>query len=134
MKIFNMPRGAGKSHRMLYASELHNAPILCFNQSQKNTLIEKSQMYGINIPTPITVEQFITNQGRENKEILVDEALLVLESLINHLCYSKTKILGCTLSDEKNSELCRWIVNNTVSDLPLGVLPTDEDDDKRIKR
>lgn len=35
MKIFNMPRGAGKSHRMLYASELHNAPILCFNQSQK---------------------------------------------------------------------------------------------------
>lgn len=134
MKIFNMPRGAGKSHRMLYASEFHNAPILCFNQSQKNTLIEKSQMYGINIPTPITVEQFITNHGRENKEVLVDEALLVLESLINHLSYSKTKILGCTLSDEKNSELCRWIVNNTVSDLPLGVLPTDEDDDKRIKR
>lgn len=107
MKVFNLPRGEGKTVRMLYASEFNNAPILCFSQIQKECLIEKSQVLGINIPAPITIEAFLSNKECESKKILIDEALHVLECLIKNLSNSDTTVLGCTLSDEEKSKLYR---------------------------
>lgn len=130
MKVFNLPRGAGKTVRMLYTSEFNNAPILCFSQKQKECLIEKSQVLGINIPAPITIEAFLSNKECESKKILIDEALQVLECLIKNLSNSDTTVLGCTLSDEEKSKLYRWSGNwndeNTIMDLPIGEMPSKE--------
>lgn len=121
MKIFNMPRGAGKTHRMLYASEFHNAPILCKDEKYKEMLIDRSKMFGIKIPTPITVDEFVSSRrmGKICGDILIDETLMVLNELVECISGNRVKILGCTLSDEDNEKLCRWYERGGMIDRPI---------------
>ena len=65
-KVFNLPRGTGKSMRMLYASEFNNLPILCANRSCKESLVDTAASYKIKIPEPITVDDFIQNKQKYN--------------------------------------------------------------------
>ena len=109
MKIFNLPRGSGKTMRMLYASEFNNAPILCKNLSDKEYKLELAKRYGIKIPEPICVSELFcrprSEKARNINEVLVDEAIVILQEILsnNQRC---TKIIGCTLSDENNGALC----------------------------
>ncbi|MBO5037700.1 MAG: hypothetical protein J6D42_11560 [Clostridia bacterium] len=119
MKIFNLPRGAGKTHRMLYASEFNNAPILCKDETYKEVLIHKSNILGIKIPTPITVRELIS--GKRCDRILIDESIMVLNELVKCVSGGRhVEILGCTLSDEENGKLCRWYENGGMVDRPIG--------------
>ena len=43
MRIFNLSRAAGKTTRMLYASEFENAPILCRGLPDKGRLMDKAK-------------------------------------------------------------------------------------------
>lgn len=99
MKIFNLPRAAGKSMRMVYASEFNNAPILCANISAKEHIKDMAKTYGVNIPEPIAVSELDKYRGEYHGivNILVDETLLVLTNLLGR----RFNIIGCTLSDEK---------------------------------
>lgn len=101
-KIYNLPRGSGKSMRMLYASELTSAPILC-TKASKDYLKDLAKRYEIKIPEPITVDEYVNNKAKYPK-VLVDEALCVLKDFLAH-----TEILGITLSDEDNdNRVARW--------------------------
>lgn len=117
MKIFNMPRGAGKTHRMLYASEFNNAPILCKDEKYKEVLIHRSKIFGIKIPTPITVRELIS--GKQCDRILIDESIIVLNELVKCVSGGHVEILGCTLSDEDNEKLCRWYEHGGMIDRPI---------------
>lgn len=97
-KIINLPRGAGKTTRMLYASEFNNVPILCRSVSTKQYLIDTARRAKIQIPTPITVNDFIKSRNRP-QDVLVDEALYVLQEFMDG-----TKIMGLTLSAEAESK------------------------------
>lgn len=108
-RIFNLPRAAGKSMRMIYASEFHKVPILCKDKDMKECLLDLSKRFGLEIPEPITISELDEykekNQGK--KDILIDEPLLVLEELLK----SKSRgfnIIGCALSDETNEQISRW--------------------------
>ena len=89
MKIINLGRGQGKTTRLLYASEFNDIPILCANSYMKKELLERSAFYGLKIPEPISVNDIISNKHRGSevvdKEILVDEAPMVLQNLLNQL-------------------------------------------------
>lgn len=101
-KVFNLPRGSGKSMRMLYASELTLTPILCANTA-KGYLKDLAQRYGIKIPEPISVDDYVRDKAKYPR-VLIDEALCVLKDFLAH-----TEILGVTLSDEDNDNLvARW--------------------------
>lgn len=101
-KVFNLPRGSGKSMRMLYASEFTSAPILC-TKPTKEYLRGIAKRYEIKIPEPITVDEFLQNKAKYPK-ILVDEALCVLNDFIG-----RNEILGITLSDEdNNNRVAQW--------------------------
>lgn len=101
-KVYNLPRGAGKSIRMLYASEFTSVPILCTNTS-KDYLRDLAKRYEIKIPEPITVDEYVRDKAKYPK-VLVDEALCVLKDFLAH-----TEILGITLSDEDNdNRVARW--------------------------
>lgn len=97
-KTINLPRGAGKTTRMLYASEFNNVPILCGSVSAKQYLVDTARRAKIQIPTPITVNDFIKS-GNRPQEVLVDEALYVLQRFMGG-----TKIVGLTLSAEAESK------------------------------
>ena len=89
MKIINLGRGQGKTTRLLYASEFNDMPILCSNSYMKKNLLERAAFYGLKIPEPISVSDITSGftRGNENanKEVLVDEAPMVLQTLLNQL-------------------------------------------------
>ena len=115
VKIFNLARGQGKTIRMLYASEFNNIPILCYNEQHKSNLIEQAERCGIDIPEPITVNNFIELKGaRFHKvyrdkdivpQVLIDEMDSVLSLLM--LQAFGTEISGGTMTIAE--ENAKWI-------------------------
>ena len=89
MKIINLGRGQGKTTRLLYASEFNDMPILCSTLTDKRCLQKQAKRYGLEIPEPITVSDVASNtlRGSEEilKDILVDEAPMVLQNLLSSL-------------------------------------------------
>lgn len=100
MKIFNLPRGKGKTQRMLYASEYHNVPILCANETTKKHIMDMAHWLDINIPEPLTVCD-ISNykiKGQRFKGVMVDDMERVLQSI---LAQYSLDILGATITIEE---------------------------------
>lgn len=109
MKIINLRRCQGKTTRLLYASEFNWIPILCANFNQKKCLIEQANKLGLYIPEPIVVGELNSSKIRSNYELrnglLVDEAPMVLQQLLNSIgVNSEVKAITLT-SDELKEEL-----------------------------
>lgn len=105
MKIINLPRGYGKTIRLLYASEFNDAPILCSNQTSKQNLLDQAKRLNLRIPDPITPSD-VTKGGVfktsiRDKDILVDEAPMVLLDLLKSLGMA-TDIKAITLTAKEN--------------------------------
>lgn len=105
MKIINLGRGQGKTTRLLYASEFNDMPILCVNSCMKKDLLERAAFYGLEIPEPISVSDitsgFTRGSENANKEVLVDEAPMVLQTLLNQLgMYGGIKAITLTEKEQ----------------------------------
>lgn len=87
MKIINLGRGRGKTVRLLYASEWNDIPILCATHAQKDYLKGKAKDLGLIIPEPVAVSEITSGRTRGSevmdKDILIDEAPLVLQNLLS---------------------------------------------------
>lgn len=103
MRIFNLSRGGGKSTRMVFASEFTRKPILCVNEDQKAALLRKARILNLNIPMPVTVKEFCKNSPSSLDGILIDEAMMVLQELINIVASNKVDILAATMSTQYTS-------------------------------
>ena len=109
MKIINLGRGQGKTMRLLYASEWQHIPILCANSMQKRWLVDKSKELGLQIPEPIMVSDVVSNEFTKSairdKDILVDEAPMILQFLLSALgMKGEVKAIALT-SDELKQEI-----------------------------
>lgn len=101
MKIINLGRGQGKTTRLLYASEFNGFPILCATFQQKSLLMDMANKLGLEIPEPIAVTQLtkdtIQSSDVEHADLLIDEAPMVLQALINQLgMYGDIKAITLT--------------------------------------
>ena len=89
MKIINLGRCQGKTTRLLYASEFNNIPILVATFQQKDSLVNRAGVLGLKIPEPIVVSELMTDRIRNSnavkKDLLVDEAPMVLQIILNQL-------------------------------------------------
>lgn len=106
MKIINLPRGHGKTTRLLYASEFTNTPILCANQASKQHLQDSAKKLNLKIPEPITPSD-VTMDGvfktsMRNQDVLVDEAPMVLQSLLSCLGMNG-RIKAITLTEDDDN-------------------------------
>ena len=101
MKIFNLGRGQGKTTRMLYASEFNDAPIICPTEESKRYLIEQAKRLNLNIPTPMTVYDAMTNgaRGERFNKVLVDEMNYVLKFMFRYIL--NTDVIGGTITTDK---------------------------------
>lgn len=98
MRIWNKPRGSGKTTRMLYASEYTGKSILVATKEQAHILEKNAKQLGLTIPKVLSVTDFIDRDTNYcSREIIVDEALMVLEALIAAV-RSGTKISDTTLT------------------------------------
>ena len=83
MRIWNKPRGYGKTTRMLYASEYTGKSIVVATKEQAHILETNAKRLGLKIPKVLSVTDFIDRDANYcSREIIVDEALSVLEALI----------------------------------------------------
>ena len=89
MKIINLGRGQGKTTRLLYASEFNDIPILVATFQQQDSLVNRAGVLGLKIPEPIVVSELMTDRIRNSnavkKDLLVDEAPMVLQIILNQL-------------------------------------------------
>lgn len=107
MKIINLPRGQGKTTRLLYASEFNNTPILCASQAYKQYLLDSAKRLKLNIPEPITTSDVVIGgvfkTSMRDQDILVDEAPTVLQYLLNHLGMTGS-VKAITLTVKENTK------------------------------
>lgn len=100
MRIYNLPRCSGKTTRILYISEYTKAPILCMDEITKYELLRRAGALGI--------------------EILVDEALMLLERLINGIVTNKTlSVKAITMTDEEMGEVIRTYTEDSHKDVSI---------------
>ena len=98
MRIFNLSRGAGKTIRMLYASEYHNAPILCATGKNKQHIMDMAKWKNINIPEPITLADVVDGRTTDKNDIFVDDMDYVFSQLLSHLGLN---MIGGTITVDK---------------------------------
>lgn len=107
MKIINLPRGYGKTTRLLYASEFNNTPILCVNRDAKQHLLDSAKRLNLEIPEPITVYDLMTegfvNTSFRDMDILIDEAPMVLQHLVSCLGIGGS-VKAIALTAEENTK------------------------------
>lgn len=88
MKIINIPRGQGKTTRLLYASEFQNIPILCATYTQKGHLKDRAKELGLEIPEPVVVDEITSGKikGKEEKyeKIFVDDLHWIFCRLLSY--------------------------------------------------
>ena len=86
MKIINLPRGSGKTTRLLYASEFNNTPILCVSQHHKQHLLDRAKELNLTIPEPITPSDVINGgtfkTNLRETDLFIDDAQAVLRHLL----------------------------------------------------
>lgn len=83
MKIWNKPRGSGKTIRMLYASEYTGKSILVSTRQRASQLEFEARRLHLNIPHIMCVSEFLDkNSIKCSQEIIIDEAFDVLEAFI----------------------------------------------------
>lgn len=89
---------------MLYASEFLHIPILCATYAQKDYLVNQAERLGLIIHEPIVASEITSNRIRGSNaakmDLLVDEAPMVLQALLNSLGMNgEVKVI--TLTEEE---------------------------------
>ena len=83
MKVWNRPRGSGKTIRMLYASEYTGKNILVSTKQRAQLLEFEAHRLHLNIPHVICVNEFLDKHITKcSRDIIIDEAFDVLEAFV----------------------------------------------------
>lgn len=83
MKVWNRPKGSGKTMRMLYASEYTGRNILVSTKERAQQLEFKAHRLHIDIPHVICVNEFLDRHITKcSQDIIIDEAFDVLEAFV----------------------------------------------------
>lgn len=82
MRIWNKPRGSGKTTRMLYASEYTGQNILIATKEQAHVLEFTARQLGLKIPKVFCVNDFLDRHTFCSENIIVDEMDKVLKAFI----------------------------------------------------
>ena len=103
MRNFIMRRGAGKTTRLIAASEFNNAPIICVNEAHRRSILDMARRYDYRIPNPITASEVLNGKlygVNTYRDFLVDESQEVLCALIGGLTRAGHNcVIGMTTTD-----------------------------------
>lgn len=111
MEICNLPRGKGKTTYLVHRSHVTQFPILCATHTNAQYIKDVANKLSLYIPEPITVSEYMKEHVRpvaektKPEKILVDEALLILETIlgtcIDTVTLTEVKERSINKADEK---------------------------------
>lgn len=83
MEIILRPRRAGKTTEIIRKAAETFSYIVCKDREESRRVVEQAEKMGLDIPFPITVDEFIGGQffGKGIKGFYIDNAELILERL-----------------------------------------------------
>jgi hypothetical protein len=93
MKIILGNPGSGKTKELLSLSAEKNVPILCESQARVERLLVKAQGYGLNIPTPVTLDHLNAS------EVIVDD----IERFFS--CALNVKLTALSVNRDKSVDI-----------------------------
>ncbi|MDR0831571.1 MAG: hypothetical protein LBM99_01590 [Bacillales bacterium] len=79
MKIIIGNPGSGKTKKILEYSAEHMVPVLCESTKRVQRLLDKSQGYGLKIPTPIYYKEL----NGDVKAVLIDDVERLLKAVFS---------------------------------------------------
>ncbi len=93
MKIFRMGRGEGKTSRLIEESANTGVPIFAIDEHHCHSLMEKANVMGYKIPSPVTFDDLPTATNVPFDTIIVDDAEYTLPAILSYF-------LGITITAE----------------------------------
>lgn len=96
MKIISLPRRAGKTTAAIKEAAKTGKYILVLNKQQAKCVFTQAQSLGLHILFPITIDEVLKSRDLPIKEVIVDEAGVILEYLI------RKKITMLTITKEED--------------------------------
>lgn len=83
MEICNLERRKGKTTYLVYRSHVTQYPIVCADHTGVGVVKDIAERIGVSIPEPMTVQELFQNRSLlTSKKVLIDEAPMVLQSLL----------------------------------------------------
>ena len=96
MKVYNQPRGSGKTTRLIYESAMKQIPILCTDWLRAGFIKESAKEMGLSIPEPISADYLMFEDRDEfgnnvrpaqirkatKNGVLIDEALTIFKMFL----------------------------------------------------
>lgn len=101
MKIFDMPRGTGKTYQLAILSEKTGYPVLVATEMERKDCQRRFPKAKF---ISVSGWQQIINKGERPEHIYVDEALWVLQKLLSY----NIKIEGVSFSSEQEAYAQYW--------------------------
>ena len=94
-----MPRGTGKTTKLIHTSEIAGYPILCSNLFMVDNVKKMAEEMRCDIPKPMTVADF-RHKFHQDENVLVDEILAnnLLATALNQ--YISANVVACTMTLE----------------------------------
>lgn len=82
MKIYTMPRGTGKTTKLVRMSAENNYPIIVSHRLSKEYILDKAKRMNLVIPEPISLDEFenrsLSNKQQNYDAHLVDDLTLIV--------------------------------------------------------
>lgn len=79
MKEYNLPRGGGKTTRLIFISEYTGYPIVTMTNRHIDHIKETARLCGATIPEPIVFSDLMEDKCKPiPDEVLIDEVLVCL--------------------------------------------------------
>ena len=94
MEIIYKERGCGKTKDLIYRSAENNIPILVATEIERQNLMLKANVLGVNIPSPISIKDLKEGvlEKEEINSIYIDNADILLPYLLG------VRVAGMTIS------------------------------------
>lgn len=91
-------RGEGKTTQLLYTSATTQYPIIVQNKLQIRFLVDKASELKLNIPTPMTVEEFKGTRDMSENHVPIDEGYDLIGEALS--AYLGAPVVAVTLTDK----------------------------------
>lgn len=95
-KIIYQGRNTGKTTELIKLSATHQFYIVCHSIQEANGILEQARGMGLNIPAPITYDDFINKNyyGKGIRGFLIDNAEYLLQQM------TRVPIMAITINKE----------------------------------
>lgn len=98
MKVINKARAGGKTIQLLYLSDFHQWPIICFDKNMSRLLISEANRMGLKIPNPIPISEIMKERNYYVDGYLMDESIACIQQLFDNML-GKDKLKAITMTE-----------------------------------